>query len=73
MTPTKNRRPGANWHGGEQIRKDLGKSNVISLASVRKPTTLDGLTVTVALARLKAGTFEPALLEILLEGVGICR
>jgi len=73
MTTTKNRRPGANWHGGEQIRKDLGKSNVVSLASPRNGSPLDGITLIVALDQLKRGTLQPEVLEWVFAGVGVHR
>jgi hypothetical protein len=73
MTSTKNRRPGANWHGGEQIRKDLGKSNVVSLAPPRNGSPLDEITLIVALDQLKRGTLRPQVLEWIFAGAGVHR
>ena len=73
MITNRNRRPGANWHGGEQTRKGLKKSNIVSLAPSRNGSPFDELTIIVALDRLKRGTFPPALLVELLNSVGVHR
>lgn len=71
MPTIENRQPdGVGTGGGSQFKSSSG-AKIISLPTRRNCRPFDDLTVSVALARLRAGTLEPGVLVALLAAVGV--
>lgn len=71
MSSKENRQPDGVGTGGVSNSISSNTSNVVTLADRCNYRPFDDLTVTVALARLKAGTLDPGVLVALLANAGV--